>query len=137
MQASSPFANAHQDWLAMAEALREAEDGRRQAETLSVKIMAENEVLQNQLHEAKTDLKFWMAYAVRIETRLEVIQEVIGEARDEAKRTAAANVEIVQRTMPEPAQEVPRRTLREIIRTEDDGAAGVVRGITEIANRWP
>jgi hypothetical protein len=137
MQASSPFATAHQDWLAMAEALREAEDSRRQAETLSVKIMAENEVLQNQLHEAKTDLKFWMAYAVRIETRLDVIQEVIGEAREEAKRLAEANTEIVQRTTPEPAQEPPRRTIREIMAAQDDGAAGVVRGITDIAHRWP
>jgi len=121
----------------MAEALREAEDSRRQAETLSVKIMAENEVLQNQLHEAKTDLKFWMAYAVRIETRLDVIQEVIGEAREEAKRLAEANTEIVQRTTPEPAQEPPRRTIREIMAAQDDGAAGVVRGITDIAHRWP
>jgi hypothetical protein len=153
-RASNPFESSAADWLAMADALQEAEDGRRRAEQLSVKLIAENEQLHDQLTEANTERKFWMGYAMQIETRLDVITGVIQDARNEAREAAKRFTKEQGRppvaeaqAKPQPPQE---RRLSEVRRQaprpmpqhppeqdDDEIAADLVNQITALHNKWP
>jgi hypothetical protein len=153
-RASNPFESSAADWLAMADALHEAEEGRRRAEQLAVKLIAENEQLHDQIAEANTERKFWMGYAIQIETRLDVITGVIQDARNEAREAAKRFTREQGRppvtetpAKPKPPQE---RRLSEVRRPparpmpqhspeqdDDEVAADLVNQITALHNKWP
>lgn len=163
MNARNPFQSSAQDWEDMTHALREAQEGRRHSEQLAIRLMADNDALTLQLTEANSERKFWMGYAVQIETRLDVITGVIQDARDEARDAAKRHQADRQPTQPpeqkpapQAAAERPRRNLQDLppvrrpveVRhatpsvepeeTEEDiSAEELVANITRLANKWP
>lgn len=151
-QYRNPFESSSADWLAMADALHEAEERCRRAENLSVKLVAENEILHDQLVEANSERKFWMGYSIQIETRLDVISQTIQDAREEARKAAkrftdergrppVADAKPRHEPRPQPAPARPR--LNEMQRpqpTEEDDdavAADLVNQISALHNKWP
>ena len=156
-QYRNPFESRSADWLAMADALHEAEERCRRAENLSVKLVAETEILHDQLAEANAERKFLMGYSVQIETRLDVITQTIQDAREEARKAAKRFVAERGRppmadhpAAPQPQPERPQARLSEVQRPrprqpepppaeEDDDAvaADLVKQISALHNKWP
>lgn len=138
---TNPFQNSAADWETMADALREAEDGRRQSDQLAIKIMAENEILHAHIADARNDLNFWMRYAVQIETRLDGIQNVIRQAQETAMELARSNEGTIRRTMPEtapaaPSTPAPRQDPTAAL-IQPPAALELRQRVTNLSNRWP
>jgi hypothetical protein len=86
--ANSPFESAQSHWVSMLEALDAAEAARRNSDQLAIRLIAENEMLQDQLDSANAERKLWQAYAVAVDTKLEIVASVIETARNDARRQA-------------------------------------------------
>lgn len=154
----NPFATSALEWEAMRDALHAAEESRAHLDHLAIKLLAENEMLHSQLAETRTELKFWMAYSVQIETRLDVISGVIQDARNEARAHAKAYNGTLHReraepppappnptpAAPQPTSQDRRPSLADVARqqrqpeqSDDDGAVEIVETIHKLANKWP
>ncbi len=153
-RASNPFESSAADWLAMADALHEMEQKLLQSDQHRVKLIAEVEQLEDQLAESQTERKFWMGYAIQIETRLDVITETIQEARNHAREAAKkftvdhGRPPVPDRPIaPHPQPERPRPRLSDtqkpqsppiITEQDDDRAAEIfVDQISALHNKWP
>jgi len=127
------------DWLDMSAAVDAAEEAKRQAEQLSIRLLAENDMLRDQLTHANAELKVWKAYAVAVDTKLEVAANIIQgarndariEAREKANEPAAveppkvAEARIANHEPPQ-ARQTPIPTTMGQIAQDDDGAAAII-----------
>ena len=126
----SPLDNLQTDWLSLHDEIDRAHQAERDSTALAAQIQAENGILMEQLDRATTELGYWRAYALEMETRLDVIGGVISEAQTRAR--ARARGEVANQTQAEtPIPFSPDPQLRAAIRStqqpeEDDGAADVV-----------
>lgn len=82
---TSPLESLQSDWLSLVDALKFAEDGRREAEDHATRLLAENDILRDQLSQANSERKLWQAYAVAVDAKLEVCANVIDSARNDAR----------------------------------------------------
>ena len=102
-----PFQSAQANWISMLEALDAAESRARQSDQLAIRLLAENEILQDHLDQANTERKMWQAYAVAVDTKLEIVASVIETARNDARRQAkdgAQRPELAKRSDTPPAR---------------------------------
>ena len=125
------------DWLDMSAAVDAAEEAKRQAEQLSIRLLAENDMLREQLAQALNELKGWKGYAVAVDTKLEIAANIIEGARNDARIEArekanepvaveAPNVAEARIAHHEPpqTQQTPIPTTK--VYGEDDGAAQII-----------
>jgi hypothetical protein len=125
----SPLDNLQTDWLSLHDEIDRAHQAERDSTALSAQIQAENGILMEQLDRATTELGYWRAYALEMETRLDVIGGVISEAQTRARSRARG--EVAQQTQTEP--QIPFAPDRTALRAapapdEDDGPASPMAG---------
>lgn len=114
----SPFADAQSNWVSMVEALDAAEDAKRQSDQLAIRLLAETDMLRDQLAEANAERKLWHAYAIAMDTKLALVADVIDGARNAARQEAKdSSNEPEARVVADPqiAPQRPSETIPELV----------------------
>lgn len=114
----SPFADAQSNWVSMVEALDAAEDAKRQSDQLAIRLLAETDMLRDQLAEANAERKLWHAYAIAMDTKLALVADVIDGARNAARQEAKdSSNEPEARVVADPqiAPQRPPETIPELV----------------------
>ncbi len=76
---------AQSGWDSMVHALKVAEDERRQAEQLATRLLAETDMLRDEIVGLNTELKVWKAHVIAVDTALKIAANIINEARNDAR----------------------------------------------------
>lgn len=127
------------DWLDMSAAVDAAENGRREAEQLSIRLLAENDILRDQLDQANSELKVWKAYAVAVDTKLEVAANIIEGARNSARLEARESVNAPAAVEPPKVAEsrIAHQQPPEAQQEADDGAAEIIAQFAPKRDKMP
>jgi predicted nuclease with TOPRIM domain len=125
----APLDGLQSEWTSLYDELDRAHNAEREAHTLGSQIQAENGLLTEQIDRVTTELNYWRAYALELETRLDVVISVISDTKTRARDRARDEVAKQTETIPFAPDPNLRAMIRATQAEDDDGAAGVAAAL--------